>query len=468
MARKIQKNKMWGGRFSSDQDRIMLEMNSSIEFDSRLYAEDINASIAHAKMLAKQKIISPKESQKIVSGLKKIKVEFEKGTFNLDPLLEDIHMNIESNLQKKIGNVAKKLHTGRSRNDQVATDMRLYMRSQCQEIIKKITIIQKELSKKASKYYDLIMPGYTHMQIAQPVTFGHHLLAYVEMLDRDKNRFKDALKRINQSPLGAAALAGTTFPIDRQMTTKALGFTNPMANSIDAVSARDFIIEPLAASSILASHLSRFSEEIILWVSDGFDFIELPDSLATGSSIMPQKKNPDIAELVRGKNGRVIGALMSILVVMKGLPLAYSKDLQEDKELTFDAMDNILNSLEAINAIVKKLRPKKDNLSSAAQKSYSTATDLADWLVANLDIPFREAHKITGNIVRYCEKRKIKLSELTIQELKGFNKKINDDIFNVLNAEQSVNQKKSFGSTSPSMVKKSASKWIKKLQNEKK
>ena len=368
MARKIQKNKMWGGRFSSDQDRIMLEMNSSIEFDSRLYAEDINASIAHAKMLAKQKIISPKESQKIVSGLKKIKVEFEKGTFNLDPLLEDIHMNIESNLQKKIGNVAKKLHTGRSRNDQVATDMRLYMRSQCQEIIKKITIIQKELSKKASKYYDLIMPGYTHMQIAQPVTFGHHLLAYVEMLDRDKNRFKDALKRINQSPLGAAALAGTTFPIDRQMTTKALGFTNPMANSIDAVSARDFIIEPLAASSILASHLSRFSEEIILWVSDGFDFIELPDSLATGSSIMPQKKNPDIAELVRGKNGRVIGALMSILVVMKGLPLAYSKDLQEDKELTFDAMDNILNSLEAINAIVKKLIPKKDNLSSAAQK----------------------------------------------------------------------------------------------------
>ena len=346
--------------------------------------------------------------------------------------------------------------------------MRLYMRSQCQEIIKKITIIQKELSKKASKYYDLIMPGYTHMQIAQPVTFGHHLLAYVEMLDRDKNRFKDALKRINQSPLGAAALAGTTFPIDRQMTTKALGFTNPMANSIDAVSARDFIIEPLAASSILASHLSRFSEEIILWVSDGFDFIELPDSLATGSSIMPQKKNPDIAELVRGKNGRVIGALMSILVVMKGLPLAYSKDLQEDKELTFDPMDNILNSLEAINAIVKKLIPKKDNLSSAAQKSYSTATDLADWLVANLDIPFREAHKITGNIVRYCEKRKIKLSELTIQELKGFNKKINDDIFNVLNAEQSVNQKKSFGSTSPSMVKKSASKWIKKLQNEKK
>jgi len=468
MARKIQKNKMWGGRFKSDQDKIMFEMNSSIEFDSRLYVEDINASIAHAKMLAKQKIISSTESQKIVSGLKKIKVEFENGTFNLDPLLEDIHMNIEANLQKKIGNVAKKLHTGRSRNDQVATDMRLYLRKQCHEIIKKITIIQKELSKKAIKYYDLIMPGYTHMQIAQPVTFGHHLLAYVEMLDRDKNRFKDALKRINQSPLGAAALAGTTFSIDRQMTAKALGFINPMANSIDAVSARDFIIEPLAASSILASHLSRFSEEIILWVSDGFDFIELPDSLATGSSIMPQKKNPDIAELVRGKNGRVIGALMSILVVMKGLPLAYSKDLQEDKELTFDAIDNILISLEAINAIVKKLKPKKDNLSTAAQKSYSTATDLADWLVASLDIPFREAHKITGNIVRYCEKRKIKLSELTIQELKGFNKKINDDIFNVLNVEQSVNQKKSFGSTSPSMVKKSASKWINKLQNEKK
>ena len=468
MARKINKNKMWGGRFNSDQDKIMIEMNSSIEFDSRLYAEDINASIAHAKMLAKQKIISTRDSQKIVSGLKKIKVEFEKGTFNLDPHLEDIHMNIESNLQKKIGSVAKKLHTGRSRNDQVATDMRLYMRSQCQEIIKKITMIQKELSKKASKYYDFIMPGYTHLQIAQPITLGHHLLAYVEMLDRDKNRFKDALKRINQSPLGAAALAGTTFPIDRKMTAKTLGFTNPMANSIDAVSARDFIIEPLAASSILASHLSRFSEEIILWVSDGFDFIELPDSLATGSSIMPQKKNPDIAELVRGKNGRIIGSLMSILVVMKGLPLAYSKDLQEDKEPTFDAIDNILNSLVAINSLVKNLRPKKDNLFSAAQKSYSTATDLADWLVSNLDIPFREAHKITGNIVRYCEKKKIKLSELTIEELKGFNKKINDDIYNVLDAEQSVNQKKSFGSTSPSMVKKSAIKWIKILHNEKK
>ena len=468
MARKIQKNKMWGGRFNTDQDKIMLEMNSSIEFDSRLYLEDIIASIAHAKMLGKKKIISSVESQKIISGLKKIKIEFEKGIFNLDPLLEDIHMNIEANLQKKIGNVAKKLHTGRSRNDQVATDMRLYMRKQCQEIIKKITMIQKELSKKANKYYDFIMPGFTHMQIAQPITFGHHLLAYVEMLERDKNRFHDALKRINQSPLGAAALAGTTFPIDREMTSKALGFTNPMANSIDAVSSRDFIIEPLAAASILASHLSRFSEEIILWVSEGFDFIELPDSLATGSSIMPQKKNPDIAELVRGKNGRVIGALMSILVVMKGLPLAYSKDLQEDKELTFDAIDNILNSLEAINAIIKKLKPKKENLSSAAQKSYSTATDLADWLVSNLNIPFREAHKITGNIVRYCEKKKIKLSELTIKELKSFNKKINDDIFNVLDAEQSVNQKKSFGSTSPSMVKKSAAKWIKKLQNEKK
>ena len=468
MARKIQKNKMWGGRFNSDQDKIMLEMNSSIEFDSRLYLEDIIASIAHAKMLAKKKIISLVESQKIISGLKKIKIEFEKGIFNLDPLLEDIHMNIESNLQKKIGNVAKKLHTGRSRNDQVATDMRLYMRKQCQEIIKKITMIQEELSKKAGKYYDFIMPGFTHMQIAQPVTLGHHLLAYVEMLERDKNRFQDALKRINQSPLGAAALAGTTFPIDREMTSKALGFTNPMANSIDAVSSRDFIIEPLAASSILASHLSRFSEEIILWVSEGFDFIELPDSLATGSSIMPQKKNPDIAELVRGKNGRVIGALMSILVVMKGLPLAYSKDLQEDKELTFDAIDNILNSLEAINAIVKKLKPKKENLYSAAQKSYSTATDLADWLVSNLNIPFREAHKITGNIVRYCEKKKIKLSELTIKELKSFNKKINEDIFNVLDAKQSVNQKKSFGSTSPLMVKKSAAKWIKKLQNEKK
>ena len=458
MARKIQKNKMWGGRFNTDQDKIMLEMNSSIEFDSRLYLEDIIASIAHAKMLGKKKIISSVESQKIISGLKKIKIEFEKGIFNLDPLLEDIHMNIEANLQKKIGNVAKKLHTGRSRNDQVATDMRLYMRKQCQEIIKKITMIQKELSKKANKYYDFIMPGFTHMQIAQPVTFGHHLLAYVEMLERDKNRFHDALKRINQSPLGAAALAGTTFPIDREMTSKALGFTNPMANSIDAVSSRDFIIEPLAAASILASHLSRFSEEIILWVSEGFDFIELPDSLATGSSIMPQKKNPDIAELVRGKNGRVIGALMSILVVMKGLPLAYSKDLQEDKELTFDAVDNILNSLEAINAIVKKLKPKKENLSSAAQKSYSTATDLADWLVRVLGLPFRRAHHITGEIVKLAEQKECRLVDLKIEDLQDIESSINEDVFEVLDPVKSISSRISFGGTAPVNVAKAVAK----------
>ena len=312
------------------------------------------------------------------------------------------------------------------------------------------------------------MPGFTHLQVAQPVTLGHHLLAYVEMLERDKSRFQDAIKRINQNPLGAAALAGTTFPIDRNMTTKELGFTEPMANSIDAVSARDFIIEPLSAISILASHLSRFSEEIILWVSDGFNFIELPESLSTGSSIMPQKKNPDIAELVRGKNGRIISALLSILVVMKGLPLAYSKDLQEDKELTFDAIDSIMISLRAINAITKKLKPKKENLLIAAEESYSTATDLADWLVANLNVPFRESHKITGNIVKYCETKKIKLSEMKIDELKKFHNDINNGIYDVLSAKQSVNYKKSFGSTSPLMVKKASTKWVNKLQNEKK
>ena len=468
MIKKINKNKMWGGRFSADQDKIMIEMNSSVKFDSRFYTEDINASIAHAKMLAKTKIITSKEARKIVVGLNKIKSEFESGKFNLDPLLEDIHMNIESNLQKKIGDVAKKLHTGRSRNDQVATDMRLYIRKECNVMINLICNLQLELSKKALKYYDFIMPGFTHLQVAQPVTLGHHLLAYVEMLERDKNRFQDAIKRINQNPLGAAALAGTTFPIDRNMTTKELGFTKPMPNSIDAVSARDFIIEPLSAISILANHLSRFSEEIILWVSDGFNFIELPESLSTGSSIMPQKKNPDIAELVRGKNGRIISALLSILVVMKGLPLAYSKDLQEDKELTFDAIDNIMISLRAITAITKKLKPKKENLLIAAEKSYSTATDLADWLVSNLNIPFRESHKITGNIVKYCEMKKIKLSEMKIDELKKFHKDINSGIYDVLSAKQSVNHKKSFGSTSPSMVKKAATKWVNKLHNEKK
>ena len=467
MKRKTKKNKMWGGRFKSDQDKLMQDINSSISFDSRLYDEDIKASIAHARMLAKKNIITTKDSQKIISGLKRIKIEFSNDTFKLQTNLEDIHMNIEANLEKKIGSVAKKLHTGRSRNDQVATDMRLYMKKNCLVIIKQINSLQLQLAKKALKYFDFVMPGYTHMQIAQPITLGHHLLAYVEMLDRDKNRFKDSLKRIDENPLGAAALAGTSFPIDRNMTTEELGFKRPMANSIDAVSARDFIIEPLAASSILATHLSRFSEEIVFWVSEGFDFIDLPDNLATGSSIMPQKRNPDIAELVRGKNGRIIGSLMSILVVMKGLPLAYSKDLQEDKELTFDAIDNIIISLKSIEAITKELKPKKQNLRKAAEKSYSTATDLADWLVKNIGIPFRQAHKVTGKIVRYCEEMKIDLPDIDFTELKKFNKKITKDIYNVLKVEKSVNQKKSFGSTAPKMVKRAATKWVKKLQNEK-
>ena len=401
MKKKPSKNKMWGGRFTSKPSNLLQRVNSSIHFDYKLFEEDIEASIAHATMLASCQIISKKDSLSIISGLKKINNKFKKGNFQLNPELEDIHMNIEAQLQKEIGDPAKRLHTDRSRNDQVVTDLKLYIRKKNDQLVKEISNLQYALSKKAKDSYNMLMPGFTHMQTAQPITFGHHLLAYVEMLSRDKTRFIDCNKRLNENPLGSGALSGTSFPINRKMTTKSLGFNKPMQNSLDAVSSRDFIIEPLAAASILASHLSRFSEEIILWVSEGFDFIELPDSLATGSSIMPQKKNPDIAELVRGKNGRVIGALMSILVVMKGLPLAYSKDLQEDKELTFDAIDNILNSLEAINAIIKKLKPKKENLSSAAQKSYSTATDLADWLVSNLNIPFREAHKITGNIVRY-------------------------------------------------------------------
>jgi argininosuccinate lyase len=467
MVKKASKNKMWGGRFSSQSSKLLQNVNSSINFDYKLFEVDIEASIAHAQMLAHCKIISKKDSLKIVAGLKRISNQFKKGNFNLNKELEDIHMNIESKLKKDIGDTAGRLHTARSRNDQVATDLRLYAKRKNLNIINEISLLQMELATKAEKNYKTIMPGYTHMQTAQPITLGHHLLAYVEMLSRDKGRMIDCNRRLNECPLGSGALSGTSFPINRKMTAKALGFSNPMRNSLDAVSSRDFVLETMSSLAICSVHLSRLAEEIILWLSDGFNFIDLPDELTTGSSIMPQKKNPDLAELVRGKSGRLIGSLITMLVVMKGLPMAYSKDLQEDKEPTFDALDNILLCLQSMTSMIKNMVPNIENMNKAASRQFSTATDLADWLVQNLNIPFRSAHKITGEIVSKCIKDSITLDKMDLELLRTFDKRITKDIYNVLNADKSVNRKISEGGTSPKNVKKAAEKWIERLKDEK-
>ena len=467
MVNKASKNKMWGGRFSSDSSKLLQNVNSSIEFDYKLFEVDIEASIAHAQMLSHCKIITKKDSLSIIAGLKRIKIKFKKGNFKLRKELEDIHMNIESELKKDIGDTAGRVHTARSRNDQVATDLRLYMRRKNFEIIDGISLLQKALANKAHDNYKTIMPGYTHMQTAQPITMGHHLLAYVEMFSRDKGRMMDCNERLNESPLGSGALSGTSFPINRKITAKALGFNNPMRNSLDAVSSRDFVLETMSSIAICSVHLSRIAEEIILWLSDGFNFVELPDQLTTGSSIMPQKKNPDLAELVRGKSGRLIGSLITMLVVMKGLPMAYSKDLQEDKEPTFDALDNILLCLQSMTSMIENMIPNIENMNKAASRQFSTATDLADWLVQNLNIPFRSAHKITGEIVSICITKNITLDELDLDILKKFDKRITKDIFNVLNAEKSVSRKVSEGGTSPKNVKKAAVQWLKRLKDEK-
>ena len=467
MVNKASKNKLWGGRFSSDSSKLLQNVNSSIEFDYKLFEVDIEASIAHAQMLSHCKIITKKDSLSIIAGLKRIKIKFKKGNFKLRKELEDIHMNIESELKKDIGDTAGRVHTARSRNDQVATDLRLYMRRKNFEIIDGISLLQKALANKAHDNYKTIMPGYTHMQTAQPITMGHHLLAYVEMFSRDKSRMMDCNERLNESPLGSGALSGTSFPINRKITAKALGFNNPMRNSLDAVSSRDFVLETMSSIAICSVHLSRLAEEIILWLSDGFNFVELPDQLTTGSSIMPQKKNPDLAELVRGKSGRLIGSLITMLVVMKGLPMAYSKDLQEDKEPTFDALDNILLCLQSMTSMIENMIPNIENMNKAASRQFSTATDLADWLVQNLNIPFRSAHKITGEIVSICITKNITLDELDLDILKKFDKRITKDIFNVLNAEKSVSRKASEGGTSPKNVKKAAVQWLKRLKDEK-
>jgi argininosuccinate lyase len=425
-------NKMWGGRFKSGPDEIMERINASISFDQRLHAQDVAGSIAHATMLGEQGIISKADAREIVKGLKAIEKDIEAGDFTFSAALEDIHMNIEAALKDRIGEPAGRLHTARSRNDQVATDFKLYVRDCLDMFDNQLAGLQQVLATKALKHASDIMPGFTHLQTAQPVTFGHHLLAYVEMLARDRSRFADARKRMNESPLGAAALAGTSFPIDRKMTAKALGFDRPTRNSLDSVADRDFVLEMLAAASICAMHLSRFAEELVIWSTPQFGFIRLSDQFTTGSSIMPQKKNPDAAELIRAKPGRILGAFTSLMMVMKGLPLTYSKDMQEDKEPAFDAIDNLSLAIVAMTGMAADMEPVTDRMAAAAGSGYSTATDLADWLVRVLAMPFRDAHHVTGTLVAMAEDRAAGLDELTLEDMQTVEPRITRDIFSVL------------------------------------
>jgi argininosuccinate lyase len=450
---------MWGGRFSSGPDAVMEEINASIGFDHRLYKQDIAGSIAHAQMLAEAGILAAADRDQIVAGLQAVLGEIESQKFNFSRALEDIHMNVESRLKEMIGDAAGRLHTARSRNDQVATDFRLYVRDAIDTLSEQIKALQLALVNRAEAEAETIMPGFTHLQSAQPVTLGHHLLAYVEMLGRDTGRLADARKRLNESPLGSAALAGTPYPIDRDMTAKALGFDRPTANSLDAVSDRDFILETLSAGAIMAMHLSRFAEELVIWSSAQFNFIRLSDKFTTGSSIMPQKRNPDAAELVRAKVGRVIGALTSLMVVMKGLPLAYSKDMQEDKEVAFDALDALSLSLAAMTGMVQDLQVNRDRMRQSAAMGFSTATDVADWLVRQANIPFRDAHEITGHIVKLAEEKGIPLDGLTIDDFKLIDHRIDSRIHKVLSVESSVRARKSYGGTAPENVLMQAARW---------
>ncbi len=456
-------NRMWGGRFSSGPDELMEEINASIDFDKRFYRQDIEASKAHCQMLAARGIIPQADAEQILAGLDEIAREIEAGDFTFSRALEDIHMNVEARLAELIGDAAGRLHTARSRNDQVATDFRLYVRDAIDHITGQIEALMRALAEKAREHHAVVMPGFTHLQVAQPVTFGHHLLAYVEMFHRDAGRFEDARKRVNESPLGAAALAGTGFPIDREMTARALGFSAPMRNSIDAVSARDFVLETLAAAAICATHLSRFAEELVIWSSAQFDFIRLSDRFTTGSSIMPQKRNPDAAELIRAKAGRVIGALVALMVVMKGLPLAYSKDMQEDKEPAFDALDTLSLALEVMRGMVTDMEPNREAMRAAAATGFSTATDLADWLVRELNMPFRQAHHVTGRLVALAEEKDVDLPDLSLEEMQAAEPRITADVFSVLGVENSVASRKSFGGTAPENVKSMAEWWLQRL-----
>jgi len=457
-------NKMWGGRFAHSPSLIMEEINASVAFDKALAPQDIRASKAHAAMLAERGIITKADAREIIKGLDQIAAEIEAGTFPFERALEDVHMNVESRLRDLIGGAAGRLHTARSRNDQVATDFRLYVRDEIDAIDAALSELQLALAKKAEAHAATVMPGYTHLQPAQPVTFGHHLLAYVEMLARDRGRFADARRRLNECPLGSAALAGTSFPIDRVQTAEALGFDRPAANSLDAVADRDFALETLAAATITAVHLSRFAEEIVLWVGPQFGFVRLSDKFTSGSSIMPQKRNPDAAELVRAKVGRIAGAFHALTLVMKGLPLAYSKDMQEDKEATIDALASMRLATAAMAGMTLDLEPVPAAMRAAAGQAYATATDLADWLVRELKMPFREAHHAAGAIVKAAEAQGLDLENLPLAAMQAIEPRITNAVYSVLSVENSVRSRKSYGGTAPQNVLKMARSWIRRLE----
>ena len=440
-------NAMWGGRFAAGPDTVMSEINASIGFDKRLYAQDIAGSKAHCRMLVQQGIVTRADGDSILSGLDAVLDEIESGRFEFKTALEDIHMNVESRLREMIGDAAGRLHTGRSRNDQVATDLRLWTRDAIDGLDAQLATLQKALIDKAEEHAATPMPGFTHLQVAQPVTFGHHMLAYVEMYGRDRGRLVDCRKRLNESPLGAAALAGTSFPIDRKMTAQALGFDGVMANSLDSVSARDFALEFLSAAAICATHVSRQAEELVIWCAPQFGFVRLSDGYSTGSSIMPQKRNPDAAELARAKAGRIFGGLMGLLTVIKGLPLAYGKDMQEDKEPVFDAADSLSLMVAATAGMVADMEVMPDAMSSALTHGYPTATDLADWLVRALGMPFRDAHHVTGAIVGLAEKSDCALDAVTLAEMQSIEPRITEDVFTVLSVESSISSRTSEGGT---------------------
>ncbi len=456
-------NAMWGGRFAAGPDAIMEAINASIGFDQRLAAQDITGSQAHAAMLAACGVIAQSDADAIAHGLDRVRADIDAGRVTWSPALEDIHMNIEARLAELIGDPAGRLHTARSRNDQVATDFRLWVRGQCDEAIAGLEALQRALLDQAEAGAGWVMPGFTHLQTAQPVTWGHHMLAYVEMFARDAGRMRDARARMNESPLGAAALAGTSFPIDREMTARALGFDRPCANSLDAVSDRDFALEFLAAASICAMHLSRLAEELVIWSSAQFRFVTLSDRFATGSSIMPQKKNPDAAELLRAKIGRIVGAQVALLTVMKGLPLAYSKDMQEDKEQVFDAADTLQLSLAAMTGMIGDMTANRPALEAAAASGFSTATDLADWLVRELGLPFRTAHHVTGTLVRRAEESGRDLPDLTLEEMHAAHPDITEGVFDVLGVHNSVASRTSYGGTAPEQVRAQVARWRERL-----
>ncbi len=452
-------NALWGGRFASGPGAIMEEINASIDVDKRLADQDIAGSLAHVAMLAATGIVTKADAEAITGGLHKVKAEIDAGDFPFSRALEDIHMNIESRLKDLIGEPAGRLHTARSRNDQVATDFKLWVRDALDALDAELADLQAAFVERAAEHADTVMPGFTHLQSAQPVTFGHHCLAYVEMLSRDRGRLRDARRRMNESPLGAAALAGTAFPIDREMTAAALGFDGPMHNSLDAVSARDFALEALAGAAICATHLSRFAEELVIWCSAPFGFVSLSDAYTTGSSIMPQKKNPDAAELVRAKVGRIVGDLNTLLIVMKGVPLAYSKDLQEDKPPVFDAMAALSLCVRASAGMVRDLTVKKDAMRALASKGHTTATDLADWLVREAGLPFRDAHHITGAAVKAAEGLGKEIADMTLEELKAVDQRIEASALDVLTVDRSVASRMSLGGTAPARVREEAARW---------